>query len=266
VAIIGPTGAGKSTIIKLLLRLYEPAEGTILLDNLDIKAYSKAYLRNHLGVALQNSILFSATIRENLRAVNPGIETAKMMDALKMASIASLIENNEAGLNKMIGEKGINVSGGQKQRLAISRLLLKKSDIFILDDVTSYLDELNEQTIMESLRKAMGNCTCILISHKLSSIFFAEKIIVLSQGTVKQSGRRNVLEKLDGYYNIIFNLQTEGKTASKEITINLWITKPITRTKKVITAKRLYSPLFAGYSGISSTTACGYTVYWLPPL
>jgi len=216
IAIIGPTGSGKSTIGKLLLRLYEPNEGTILIDNRDIRTYSKAYLRQHVGIALQNSIMFSATIKENLGAVNPSADNSMLYTAMEKASIAGLLEQSEKGLHKMIGEKGINLSGGQKQRLALSRLLLKKTDLFILDDVTSYIDEQNEQAILKSLKTHMADCTCIIISHKLSSILFAEKIIVLNQGLVQQVGNRDILVNTDGYYNIIYNLQTEGKVPLKE--------------------------------------------------
>lgn len=211
VAIIGPTGSGKSTIGKLLLRLYEPSEGTILLDNRELKSYSKAYLRKHLGVALQNSILFSASIKENMFSVNPSATNPMLFETMEMACISGLLDNSEEGFNKMIGEKGINLSGGQKQRMALARLILKKPDLYILDDITSYIDEMNEQTILLSLKKIMTDRTCIIISHKLSSILFADKIIALNYGCVEQIGTQESLNHINGYFNVIFNLQTEGK-------------------------------------------------------
>jgi len=224
VAIIGPTGSGKSTIGKLLLRLYDPLEGTILIDHRDIRSYSKIYLRKHLGIALQNSILFSASIKENLSSVNPTASGEIIQKTMEMTCIADLLTRYDEGFDKMIGERGINLSGGQKQRMALARLLLKKPDLYILDDVTSYIDELNEQLILKSLAQEMAGRTCIIISHKLSSIIFAEKIIALNHGCVEQIGKQESLVDVDGYYNIIFNLQTEGNSVlnKSSVTNYLW--------------------------------------------
>ncbi len=219
VAIIGPTGSGKSTIGKLLMRLYEPTEGTILLDGLDIRTYSKLFLRQHLGIALQSSILFSASIRENLCSVSPKATSNVIEKTMEMACISDLLTRYDEGFNKMIGERGINLSGGQKQRMALARLLLKKPDLYILDDVTSYIDELNEQSILRSLKEVINNCTCIVISHKLSSIVFADKIVALNHGRVEQIGNRETLVNIEGYFKVIYNLQTEGKAEKIETTL-----------------------------------------------
>lgn len=210
VAIIGPTGSGKSTIGKLLLRLHEPIEGHIFIDNRDIRTYSKAYLRQHLGIALQNSILFSASIKENLCSVNPLATDRTIRETMETACIDSLLNLYDEGFGKMIGERGINLSGGQKQRLALARLLLKNPDVFILDDVTSYIDEINEQSILKSLKHIITCRTCIIISHKLSTIVFADKLIALEHGSINQIGRQSSLVGTEGYFNIIYNLQTEG--------------------------------------------------------
>ena len=209
VAIIGATGSGKSTIVKLLLRFYEPTEGFILLDGRNINLYSKQFLRHRLGVALQNSILFSASIKENLKSVKTDASTKMLTNAMEMARIEDLLQKTDEGLDCMIGEKGVNLSGGQKQRLALARLILKNPDVFILDDVTSYIDEINEQAILGSFSQLMSNKTTIVISHKLSSIVFAEKVIVLNHGNVEQIGDREALANTEGYFNIIYHLQTE---------------------------------------------------------
>jgi len=208
-AIIGPTGSGKSTILKLIIRLYDVSEGEIYLDNRNIKEYSKKYLREKIGVALQNSILFSASIKENLKAFKNNANTENMKDVMELACIDKILGTDEKGFEHIIGEKGINLSGGQKQRMAIARLLIKPSDIYILDDVTSYIDELNEQKILQSFQKMMEDKTCLIISHKLSTIIFADKIIVLQQGRVIQQGDQKWLAKEKGYFNIIYTLQTE---------------------------------------------------------
>lgn len=211
VAVIGPTGSGKSTIVKLILRLYEPATGKIYLDGKDITTYPKKHLRSRLGVALQNSVLFSATIEENLKTVKPGAEEGMLIDAMKKASIESLLHKTKYGLKNMIGEKGVNLSGGQKQRMALARLILKDPDIFILDDITSSIDELNEQAIYKELKDVLGKKTCITISHKLLSIVFAHKVIVLNNGSVVQIGNQHTLATTEGYFNFICNLQAGGE-------------------------------------------------------
>jgi ATP-binding cassette subfamily B protein len=146
-------------------------------------------------------------------SVNPAATNPMLVESMKMACISGLLDNSEEGFNKMIGEKGINLSGGQKQRMALARLLLKNPDLFILDDITSYIDELNEQSILMSLKKIMADRTCIIISHKLSSILFADKIIALNYGSLEQTGTQESLININGYFNVIFNLQTEGKPA-----------------------------------------------------
>jgi len=211
VAIIGPTGSGKSTIIKLLLRLYEPTSGIITLDGLLLTCYPKQFLRNRLGVALQNSVLFSATIEENLKMVQSSATESMMLDAMKKASIENILHKMKPGLKNRIGEKGVNLSGGQKQRMAIARLILKNPDVYMLDDVTSSIDELNEQAIYKEMRGMLGKKTCITISHKLLSIVFAEKVIVLNRGRIDQIGNQHTLATVEGYFNFICNLQAGGE-------------------------------------------------------
>ena len=218
VAIIGATGSGKSTIVKLLLRFYEPTEGSILLDGRNISLYSKQFLRHNLGVALQNSILFSASIKENLKSVKTDASTRMLTNVMEMARIDDLLQKTDQGIDCMIGEKGVNLSGGQKQRLALARLILKSPDMFILDDVTSYIDEINEQAILGSLSELMSNKTTIVISHKLSSIVFAERVIVLNHGIVEQIGDRENLAEAEGYFNIIYHLQTEKSLQTENST------------------------------------------------
>lgn len=217
VAIIGPTGSGKSTIIKLILRLYDPTSGSIFIDGKEIGSYPKQFLRNRLGVALQNSVLFSATIEENLKTVNPSASDYMLHDVMRKASIEGILQKSKFGLKSLIGEKGVNLSGGQKQRMAIARMMLKNPDAYILDDVTSSIDELNEQAIYKELNSILGKKTCIIISHKLLSIVFAQKVIVLNHGCIDQIGNQRTLATKEGYFNYICNLQSGGLSISNEI-------------------------------------------------
>ncbi len=216
VALIGPTGAGKSTLYKLLLRLYEPETGSIWLDGQPLAHYPRNFLRTRCGFTLQNSILFSDTIKENMRTFSPEASQLKIQEAFRLASISELSDTNNNWMEKMIGEKGVNLSGGQKQRMALARVFLNDKDMYLFDDVTSYIDEINERTIWQSVREKVKGKTCLIVSHKVSAISFADHIIVLDKGHILAQGSPDELARKEGYYKTIIELQSSSKQAHYE--------------------------------------------------
>ncbi|MDX2301424.1 MAG: ABC transporter ATP-binding protein [Microscillaceae bacterium] len=206
-AIIGPTGAGKSTIIKLLLRLYDPQEGDILLDEIPIRQYSKKFVRQHIGVALQKPFLFSTTIRENIAYTNPEAEDTQVLKVAKIAQAHEMQEIFPQGFETLVGEKGVTLSGGQKQRVAMARTLLPEPEIVVLDDTTSAVDTETEFGILNALNQENNQKTMIIISHRVTSVQYADEILVLENGTILQSGKPDELLAEEGYYHQIHQIQ-----------------------------------------------------------
>lgn len=206
-AIIGHTGSGKTTLVNLLPRIYNPPRGTIFIDGIDILDIPLFELRQNIGFVTQETFLFSETIEENI-ALNPGNFPKKEIE--KISSIVSLdeeIEGFEDSYESTLGERGINLSGGQKQRLAIARALLKKPKILILDDPFSSVDTKTEDKILNNLQNIIKNQTTIIISHRTSTIKDCDMIIVLSEGGIIESGTHDELIKLGGKYFDIYNKQ-----------------------------------------------------------
>ena len=208
VAIIGPTGSGKSTIIKLLTRFYEPNEGKILIDGKNISGMAKEYLRRNIGVVLQKPFLFSTTVKDNISYGKPHTDEELVMDAAKVAQIHTLEEVLPNGFETVLGEKGVTLSGGQKQRVALARTVLSQPDVLVLDDITSAVDTETEQEIFKAMQEQMADKTTIIISHRLTSIQQADQIIVLDKGKIVQSGTHRELVNQPGYYREIYELQT----------------------------------------------------------
>lgn len=197
VAITGPIGSGKSTIIKLLLRFFEPTSGEILLDNKNISEYPKAYLRTNIGVCLQNSIVLSDSLLNNVKIAKTNATLQEVYRALKDAEVSELIAKLPDGADSWIYEGGANLSGGQKQRISIARTLIREPDIYIFDDATSNIDEINEKKITKTIHKKTENRTSISVTQKLSSIHDADKIIVVENHTLYTA--RNDLYINEGY-------------------------------------------------------------------
>jgi ATP-binding cassette subfamily B protein len=208
IAFIGPTGSGKSTIISLLVSLYEPDQGKILIDGQNIKTLSKRSLRKKIGVVLQTPFLFSTTVRGNIVYANPTVEESKILNSLKIAKVDEIEDVLPDGFNTLVGEKGVTLSGGQKQRVALARTLLSQPDILVLDDVTSAVDTQTEHSILQALEEPMSSKTTIIISHRITSIQKADRILVLSNGKIVQEGIHAELVKRDGYYKEIHTIQT----------------------------------------------------------
>ncbi len=203
IAFVGPSGSGKSTLMKLLVGLYRPKEGSILYNNLDENSINFDDLRNQIGFVTQDTQLFSGTIKENLMFVNPSATEEDLLDVLDKASCNSLLARAEKGLDTMIGEGGLKLSGGEKQRLSIARALLRKPRVLIFDEATSALDSLTEEEITETIREVSSqrNQITILIAHRLSTIMHADRIYVLEKGEVVETGtHENLLVEKGLYY------------------------------------------------------------------
>ena len=209
VAIVGPTGAGKSTISKLLFRFYDPSSGIISIDNQNIKDVTQSSLRSNIGVVPQDTVLFNDTIKYNIAYSKPEASIEEINNAAKLSSIDRFIANLEIGYDTIVGERGLKLSGGEKQRVAIARALLKNPKIFIFDEATSALDSKTEKSIEKSLKKLSNKNTTLVIAHRLSTIIDADKIIVLENGIIAEQGSHKELIKKNGLYAEMWLRQQE---------------------------------------------------------
>ena len=208
VAFVGPSGSGKTTLVKLLVGLYTPAEGQVLYNEIDSTEIDLLDLRKQLGFVTQDAQLFSGTIRENLLFVRPNATDEDLYDALKRASCEKLLNRAEDGLNTTIGEGGIKVSGGEKQRLSIARAILRNPNLLIFDEATSALDSITEEEINATIRNISDqNRITVLIAHRLSTVMHADKIFVLEQGKIIESGKHEDLIVEKGLYYAMWRQQ-----------------------------------------------------------
>jgi ATP-binding cassette subfamily B protein len=206
-AIVGPSGAGKTTMSALLPRLYDVTSGNILIDNYDIRDYTVQSLRDSIGVVMQDAHLFHETIAENLRYAKADATQEEMTEACKAAQIWDLISSLPNGFDTMVGERGHRLSGGEKQRMAIARLLLKAPAIVILDEATAHLDSENEELVQEALHQALRGRTSIVIAHRLSTVMQADQILVLEKGLIVERGTHEELILGSGLYSELFARQ-----------------------------------------------------------
>ena len=206
-ALVGPSGAGKTTISALIPRLYDVTSGAITIDGIDIRDITMETLRNSIGVVMQDAHLFHETIAENLRYAKNDASADEMRAACEAAQIWKLIESLPNGLETMVGERGHRLSGGEKQRLAIARLLLKSPAIVILDEATAHLDSENEALVHSALENALKGRTSIVIAHRLSTVRDADQILVLENGSIVETGRHDELVALGGLYAELYNRQ-----------------------------------------------------------
>jgi ATP-binding cassette, subfamily B, bacterial len=209
VALLGSTGSGKTSLVNLLPRFYDYTSGSILLDDMELKEYSREFLRSQIGIVEQEPFLFSRTIRENITyGVGRDVPQDEVEAAAKAAAIHEVIAGFPDGYNTLVGEKGVTLSGGQKQRVTIARAILKNPRILILDDSTSSVDTETEASIRTALNDLMENRTTFIIAHRVQSVMRADLILVLDKGRIVQMGRHEELLDQDGIYQQIYNIQT----------------------------------------------------------
>jgi ATP-binding cassette subfamily B protein len=213
-ALVGPSGAGKTTISALLPRLYDVTEGSISIDGHDIRDLTLESLRDSIGVVMQDAHLFHETIAENLRYAKQDATEEEMIQACKSAQIWNLIDSLPNGFETMVGERGHRLSGGEKQRLAIARLLLKSPSVVILDEATAHLDSENEQLVHAALQTALKGRTSIVIAHRLSTVRDADQILVLEKGSIVERGTHDELVAKGGLYSDLYNRQDLTGTAN----------------------------------------------------
>lgn len=216
VALVGESGEGKTTLSNLLMRLYEPQAGSILIDGTDINSVTQKSLRAQIATVFQDPALFSGTIRENIAYAHPRATHEEVVKAAKAANAHSFIEKLEHGYDSEIGERGIKLSGGQKQRIAIARAILKKAPILILDEATSSLDSRAEHLVQEALDRLMKGRSTLIIAHRLSTIAHVDKIVTIKNGQVDEVGVPSELAKTDGIYAQLLQLQMGTTEAAKK--------------------------------------------------
>ena len=212
-ALVGPTGAGKSTIQKLLLRLYDPDKGAILIDGQDIRDVRLSSARDALGVVPQDCVLFHDTIDANIRYARPEASMDEVREAARMAAFSTFVESLPKGYETIVGDRGLKLSGGERQRLAIARAYLKSPRIFILDEATSSLDSGTEAEIVRNFAHAGEGRTQLIIAHRLSTVMHADQILVLDKGSLVERGTHDDLLALNGLYAGLWQRQTEQQSA-----------------------------------------------------
>ena len=207
VAVVGTSGAGKSTLVKLLFRFYDPGAGRILIDGQDIRQLSQASLRRAIGIVPQDTVLFNDSIFENVRYGNPQAQDSEVEEAIRLAHLDDFIRSLPAGRDTVVGERGLKLSGGEKQRVSIARTILKRPPIMVFDEATSSLDSKTERAILAALGEIARNHTSLVIAHRLSTIVDADRIVVLHQGEIVESGSHPDLLQHGGHYAELWQAQ-----------------------------------------------------------
>ncbi|MDO4939290.1 MAG: ABC transporter ATP-binding protein [Lachnospiraceae bacterium] len=206
-AIVGPSGSGKSTIVNLIPRLYDVDRGSVKINKVDVRRFDLTYLRGNIGMVTQESYLFNGTILDNLKYAGPDATQKEIEEACRMANIHDFIVTQPDGYNTEVGNRGLKLSGGEKQRLSIARTILKDPKILIMDEATSALDSISENAIQDALEKLMEGRTTIVIAHRLSTILKADCILVVNDGVIAEKGTHEELLKQDGIYKELYETQ-----------------------------------------------------------
>jgi ATP-binding cassette, subfamily B, bacterial len=209
VALVGPSGAGKTTISHLIPRLYDVRQGAVRINGIDLRDATLASVRAIVGVVTQDAHLFHETIRTNLQYARPGATDEELIEALRAAHILPLIESLPDGLDTLVGDRGYRLSGGEKQRVAIARLLLKAPDIVVLDEATAHLDSESEVAVQLALKTALAGRTSVVIAHRLSTVREADQILVVVAGRIVERGTHDSLLAAGGTYAELYRTQFE---------------------------------------------------------
>ena len=207
IAIVGPSGSGKSTLINLIPRMYDAIDGEVLFDGVNVKDLDLAFLRENIGIVSQETYLFNGTIRDNLLYAKPDATDEELINACKQANIYEFIENQETGLDTVVGNRGLKLSGGEKQRISIARILLNDPALMIFDEATSALDSISEQKIQDAIEPLIESRTSILIAHRLSTILAADEILVVKDGEIVERGTHSDLIDDGGVYAQLYETQ-----------------------------------------------------------
>ena len=237
VAIVGPSGAGKSTISRLIFRFYDITSGRIAIDGQDIQAVTQESLRRALGMVPQDTVLFNDTITYNIGYGRPGASMADIVEAAKLAQIHDFVLSFPKGYDTVVGERGLKLSGGEKQRVSIARTILKAPPILVLDEATSALDTFTEQEIQHALKQVSRNRTTLVIAHRLSTVVDADEIIVLDKGVIAERGSHTVLLRKKGLYAALWNRQREADEARRKLAENLDARGPKAEELALVAAK-----------------------------
>ena len=216
IAIVGPSGSGKSTMINLIPRLYDVTEGSVTFDGIDVRKLDLNFLRKNVGVVSQDTYLFNGTIRENLMYANPFAKKEEMIEACKKANIHDFIMKQEHGYDTQVGNRGLKLSGGEKQRISIARVLLKNPSVMIFDEATASLDSISEKAIQDAIDPLITSRTSILIAHRLSTILAADEILVVKDGAIVERGTHKELVGKGGVYTELYETQFKLPDSVKE--------------------------------------------------
>ena len=206
-AFVGPTGAGKTTIISLISRFYDPVSGAVKIDGIDVRRYQQRSLREHISVVLQETVLFQGPVWQNIAYGKPNATRAEIMKAAELANASEFIEKMPKGYDTLVGERGVSLSGGQRQRIAIARAVIRNTPILILDEPSSGLDAESEKLVFEALDRLMKGKTSIVIAHRLSTIRSADVIFVVQDGKLVESGKHEELAAAGGLYAELYEIQ-----------------------------------------------------------
>ena len=216
VAVVGASGSGKSTLVKLLFRFYDPDKGSIEIDGQDVRKLTQASLRRAIGIVPQDTVLFNDSIVENVRYGNPQASDDEVSEAIRLAHLDTFIAALPQGGETLVGERGLKLSGGEKQRVSIARTILKRPPIMVFDEATSSLDSHSERAIVGALQEISEGHTSLVIAHRLSTVVDADRIIVLDKGCVKESGSHEELLLAKGAYAELWQAQQKRENQNND--------------------------------------------------
>jgi subfamily B ATP-binding cassette protein MsbA len=219
-ALVGATGSGKSTLISLIPRFYDPQTGAIKIDGVDIRKYKRRTVRQQISLVLQETLLFRAPIWQNIAYGRPEATHSEIVQAARLANADEFIDRLPQGYNTMVGERGVTLSGGQRQRIAIARAIIRNSPILILDEPSTGLDAASEKLVLEGLERLMKNKTTIMVAHRLATIQKADVIFVLEDGAIVERGRHEELLAAGGLYARFYELQSHKENEDIQVEAN----------------------------------------------